>query len=827
MSERSWKGHSQANEVVAVLNSISASEKFAQAVQGIPSHSAWLPPSPTEFDEKSELHDAQDFIKSLQIPRVGKLSFPPMLLHRLGSFKFNEESRKRKEDVFSGENTFLVNASGSGKTRLLFEGLCDEWGLYFTSHVDSGMLGSFDVQKTIVEYLSGETGFVLYPSLLPEHEAAQAVALNSRLAHHASSSEGISQELRRSWLHFQLRPNVQSDDDESTENLEDALLSLCDTMSDAEMGEEVLNDAIAQTSEEIFSVLGESARVFVVLDEANVAAQRYKESFGTPGNYYPLLKAMVKAWRDLLKDLPFVFVVAGTEVPREHFANDDDWSDFVWNSNTGGFDTVEKQKHYVQQFLPQNLQESVGDSLARRMWRWVRGRHRFTSAYIAVLLEHSYSKPLTYLDIVIHQGTGYFPHDVKYDVPPPSGITPFAQLNFTAISIDRRLRSYVHLALMDVLISSSKPGYPIEAIKLVNEGMGRFTDSRCSHIVVDEPLIIARAVTWFTSDEGEVPASILNYQYFVEHLVDPDMAPRHSPAYLAFALALAFSKSRRISDILALSRPAPSWSRRNADIVARALRDGDVVEHLVRDVDSAHQTLVTYSTSLTDTLSWLQHSHPTPFCIHVTDTTATLIFIIKLSNGSRFWAAMRVLHSLADVEDIAGRVRDTIHDLQPENLFQNSDSHEPSSDIFEALDSLPNICPQVGHHGILPVIAVIGKDVDRDILATPGLSRVALLNLDEISRAMELIPSEKVAERIVDAVTRDPEKTEEQPEVAEEVTRPKGRKGKARAAVSNPSGPKRTRGSSLVQHDADSSGHDQSSKGSRYNLRPRAKRITR
>jgi hypothetical protein len=88
-------------------------------------------------------------------------------------------------------------------------------------------------------------------------------------------------------------------------------------------------------------------------------------------------------------------------------------------------------------------------------------------------------------------------------------------------------------------------------------------------------------------------------------------------------------------------------------------------------------------------------------------------------------------------------------------LFQSA--HEPSSKVFKALDSLPNICPQIGPHGVLPVIAIIGKDVDRNILAAPDLPLAALLNLDEIRRAMDIIPLEKVAKRIVDSVTRDVE----------------------------------------------------------------------
>ncbi|KAJ7078464.1 hypothetical protein B0H15DRAFT_750453, partial [Mycena belliarum] len=43
------------------------------------------------------------------------------------------------------------NTSGSGKTRLTFEGLSQSWGLYFTSCVDVQGHGSIDLQTSIKE----------------------------------------------------------------------------------------------------------------------------------------------------------------------------------------------------------------------------------------------------------------------------------------------------------------------------------------------------------------------------------------------------------------------------------------------------------------------------------------------------------------------------------------------------------------------------------------------------------------------------------------------------------------------------------------------------
>ena len=50
-----------------------------------------------------------------------------------------------------------MNTLGSGKMKLLLEGLCEncgDWGFYFTSTVDSSFLGSSDIQDSIKTQLN-------------------------------------------------------------------------------------------------------------------------------------------------------------------------------------------------------------------------------------------------------------------------------------------------------------------------------------------------------------------------------------------------------------------------------------------------------------------------------------------------------------------------------------------------------------------------------------------------------------------------------------------------------------------------------------------------
>jgi hypothetical protein len=43
----------------------------------------------------------------------------------------------------------LFNARGSGKTRLILDGLCHHWGFYFTASRDGAGIGSGDVWTTM------------------------------------------------------------------------------------------------------------------------------------------------------------------------------------------------------------------------------------------------------------------------------------------------------------------------------------------------------------------------------------------------------------------------------------------------------------------------------------------------------------------------------------------------------------------------------------------------------------------------------------------------------------------------------------------------------
>ncbi|KAJ7641276.1 hypothetical protein FB45DRAFT_862509 [Roridomyces roridus] len=99
----------------------------------------WTPESSLDADPSVVAH-----IRNLRVPSVD--DDPRLLIHRLGSFGEKEDLKERVGRIFHKHAyTFLVNTSGSGKTRLSLEGLCRDWGFYFSMTLDGNKLGPDDV----------------------------------------------------------------------------------------------------------------------------------------------------------------------------------------------------------------------------------------------------------------------------------------------------------------------------------------------------------------------------------------------------------------------------------------------------------------------------------------------------------------------------------------------------------------------------------------------------------------------------------------------------------------------------------------------------------
>jgi len=307
---------------------------------------------------------------------------------------------------------FLVNTSGSGKTRLLLEGLCENWGFYFTSLVDSSLLGSSDVQNSIQTHVPDSTGF--RPVLPPAGSAGYNGALKANreianrnfrqiflarlimfnlFAENMNGCAGDPRVYRERWLLLQLRPSFVHPQcwdifDELSCKLSGATDSFINTKTKTLLTNvrSLLSSGITARSHITQTQMSTSDTVqtplFCVLDEAQHAATQHNAAFRSDQNgaHRPILREIVKAWETQSFGQGVFMVVAGTGISKDvvdqamasAIMKD---SRYRWCSDTGAFDRKDVQQRYMQKYLPKRLLESdVGVRLLERVWYWLHGR---------------------------------------------------------------------------------------------------------------------------------------------------------------------------------------------------------------------------------------------------------------------------------------------------------------------------------------------------------------------------------------------------------------------------------------------------------------------
>ena len=376
-------------------------------------------------------------LNCLKIPSLkGK---PNLLLHDLGSFTRDVLLAKRLRNIFMPNNhtfviseflyqsifigpiSFLVNTSGSGKTRLLLEGLCENWGFYFTSLVDSSLLGSSDVQNSIQTHVPDSSSFrrVLPLSSSSGYEAALktnreiasrifrqiflarlmifnlfAGTMNNYIKAKLKLDDIDRRVYKARWLLLQLQPSFVHPQiwdvfDELSCKLSSASDSFINTTTKMLLSTVRSNLSLAAQPGDSITALQMSTTetaqtpLFCVLDEAQYAATQHNSSFRSEqnGSYRPILREIVKAWEGQSFGQGVFMVVAGTGISKDvvdqamasAIMKD---SRYRWCSDTGAFDLQHVQTQYLRKYLPQSLlQTEAGVRLLERVWYWLHGRY--------------------------------------------------------------------------------------------------------------------------------------------------------------------------------------------------------------------------------------------------------------------------------------------------------------------------------------------------------------------------------------------------------------------------------------------------------------------
>lgn len=281
-----------------------------------------------------------------------------------------------------------MNASGTGKTRTIFEGLSSSWGLYMTTKVDTSHLGSGDIEYILVDDALRTMGF---QPVLPKadslgHKPILASNVDVVKRHFNSFllsrllllrvflrvivddlKEQLSEIHMQQWLRIQLHTGMIEFGAALFEELFRKYLS------------KGTGNEISQYLEEVWADVKELCDVpknkfYFVLDEANVVSRRYREAFGDERGPSTLLKEIVRVWENSVGRSGGTIVIVGTDIPQTDFAGEE-WNTYRWCSNTGAFDVQQEHEQYIRRFLPESFCSSeCGQSLLRCIWCWCRPR---------------------------------------------------------------------------------------------------------------------------------------------------------------------------------------------------------------------------------------------------------------------------------------------------------------------------------------------------------------------------------------------------------------------------------------------------------------------
>nr|GAT43001.1 predicted protein [Mycena chlorophos] len=641
----------------------------------------WDPRTRTSYTDETLLNSLRSLGLSAEYSRLS------IILFELGTFSEDETLRERVDQIFTSRNKFLVNSSGTGKTRLCYEGLCRKWGFYLTCKVDSGRLGSSDVQSLLDLFGSERREHVRSGrldknvELIADYFGAILLArLIVLLLFLDTLKADISERHKRHWLEMQLKPSYIS---QGVQEPFETVARLLIKHDSARIGQ-----GIRTALTKVRHILGGGEPLFLVLDEASLCVERFSDAFDGEC----LLQAILRVFMDTTGD-NFTIICSGIGLPQSRFQSGVG-SDFEWTSFTGAFDDPERQEQYIRKFLPPTLRDSEsGRFLIARMWRWLRGRHRATAALLQALLLEGMEHPHSRLDAFIKGATSYEPVDaIEYVAA--EGRTEDWKIVFDVYSFRPLSEEEKDIVLERLFryMATHQPSPLLgpEHMQLVYDDPARIVDANLSQIAFDEPsALLGYARELFPYPERprrgqphERPATFLRALRRNAPQTEEGLA--HC---LVFYLTQALGKGRRLDEIFSFPHRAPAWAKQTVELVRFHRESGDLSWSTVAPDDfESFRPLATQATSVDGVITWMEHEIGTAFCLPPPTANASILVVVRLADESFVWVALKALAT--DQPLHVSDLKVSFAALQVDALFGELDDAAQER-VNKALDSLP------------------------------------------------------------------------------------------------------------------------------------------
>ncbi|KAL5476915.1 hypothetical protein ACEPAI_3101 [Sanghuangporus weigelae] len=577
--------------------------KLRQYLAGPPWKDFWEAPPDAS-------NDIAQFVKSLKIPDIR--GNPVLLLHNLGDGVVDSSI---VDEVFTRTSSYLVNTSGSGKTRLLFEGLTRHWGFYFTTLADSinHHLGSEDISQAIKTHIPKSRGFIPNPWTLADEN--QHIAFDNN---HLIAERRVIQILtaRISFFNYFLRMAREAAPDGLVDNYKKHWLFL-QLRSGHILGEDVfkkLTETLMDASDEF--LLKEELAAHARLTELQVALDRLEESFCSEQKEAvkrPVLRPIIKSWQ-LATEFPIV--VSGTglsiDVVNEVVTSAVmKFELFTFATRTGAFDDEDDQREYILRYMPRHFARTIsGKAFLKRAWNYARGRHRFTATLVTQLLKFSFQSPHRILNAFMEASCGFVPSDAQHFVHEEQEIvnierklSPFARLDFSKLFADPvRLLDFSNVLYAWLLLR--KPvALTSKSKDLVELGFARFIDVRGKDAYVDEPIVLFAAASQFGSQGFSLG------DYVKRPLLEGPGRGEHFEAFVAYYLACAFDETSKLCDIFNFGGEVPEWTTLPAELVSVTLKGKGIEANRFhfQDLIGSTTAIGVHADSVEEMMKWLKN----------------------------------------------------------------------------------------------------------------------------------------------------------------------------------------------------------------------------
>ncbi|KAL1701224.1 hypothetical protein EV121DRAFT_212523 [Schizophyllum commune] len=684
-----------------------------------------------------------DFLHSLKLPVSGER--PSLLLHEIGAYETTTFAARLQNIFQPGQHSFLMNSTGTGKTRLLFEGLTRHWGLYIPCSIKPRPLGSTDMRGFFHQALFASPPLESYNTVF-EHVLLSRLVIFKLFLECLPDVRAV--EHRAQWLLLQLLPDARPG--------VDIFRELVREFDKWRPSPGFIRSQISDTLLSVRRILGRDESFFCVVDDADHPNMHRAPAFAPS----TALREMARAW-DRLEGLSLI--LSGSDINMAPFMSEGS-PQYRLCSDTGSFDNPIEHAAYLRRYSPPQLASSEsGERLITRACLWLRGRYRITTAFIDCLIAARFAYPHTLLTVYVAKYGGVEPTDGPLRMSKAAiHRCRYIMLNLIRYDPYERLAQDPQAWTSAEMVVQRMMVFGQDTVKVANDcthlvscEFAMFSDTDGAEAAVYEPFYVFPVLNMLYDGQRPGSPSGLLSPRAASELRAP---PHHPSLHLALIplLLMALRGQHRLCDLFELAAPYP-WAKQTCKLVSIACTPGDAPPHVV----PFHSTFPNDSAEErwgTEDTAWLRRGAPEPFCVSTSFSHADVLCVVQLDDGQQIYVALRTMLKNAYVDVPAQVIQDQLSKMLPDRIFQvrtTSLSHplRPMSELSQepglSFGDLPRPVQGLADTPVLRAFATFPEATE--VTALPHDASplpVAALNISLLSQISGEIPYISILRRV-------------------------------------------------------------------------------